>query len=619
MAPNERKPLGLEVPRTAATLESPPGIAALFAIRFDIKTGYVIAWKRSISDVEVEGVVEYKSLPSGLHNVAEDLVYFVHEEYAGLSAFINLPAEEAERNAKMFAVGVLVPLSFGRLGKSWRHASKLKELVQQYAQDTSNSKPLDEYWDTYQVRGSDVPPDSPLDSPISVRFNRPDPSHRNRAFSDAMVLESSSRPALTPFHPASSLPHFVDSFGPLIFPLYRAALLRKRILLMTEAPVHEPCNYVYGLSLLASLPNSVLPLLPPHNLPTPRPRPLFNVGIHDIPYLSSFIGRSPRDSEQDSTWIACSTDSVLTMKPELFDVLVTVPAPYTKNAAEKIYPKITVQAPSKPGTASVQTELRATQRDARRYTRLRQGLRHLSRDENSQVVDPNDDGASLNDAVDDNSDTASTFSSSPVVEPLSWAQLAYTSFIWWASAGEKREGLSEEEEEQQIEQDTRLLASVENLSHANQQPGDTEQQPPEVALVAYFRRLTAQIFIILADVVARHDSDGQESVDDNSQPYRDEPDDEGDENPSVTVARQSTQEGDDDQSPLLQRGRNDKDGEDIYDPNAVMITTEDMTEMGLDVWSATDRVFAEELVRLWWSRQARVDSARVRCCGITIL
>lgn len=124
-------------------------------------------------------------------------------------------------------------------------------IVRQYAQDMSNSKPLDEYWDTYQVRGPDVlPPESPLDSPISVRFNRPDPSHRHRAFSDAMVLESSSRPALTPFHPASSLSHFVDSFGPLIFPLYRAALLRKRILLMTEAPVHEPCNYGMMLALL---------------------------------------------------------------------------------------------------------------------------------------------------------------------------------------------------------------------------------------------------------------------------------------------------------------------------------------------------------------------------------
>lgn len=56
--------------------------------------------------------------------------YFVHGQYAGLSAFVNLPAEEAERNAKMFAVGVLAPLSFGRLGKSWRHAPKLKGLVQ---------------------------------------------------------------------------------------------------------------------------------------------------------------------------------------------------------------------------------------------------------------------------------------------------------------------------------------------------------------------------------------------------------------------------------------------------------------------------------------------------------
>jgi hypothetical protein len=56
--------------------------------------------------------------------------YFVHEQYAGISSFINQPADEAERNAQMFAVGVLVPLSFGRLGKSWRHAPRLKELAE---------------------------------------------------------------------------------------------------------------------------------------------------------------------------------------------------------------------------------------------------------------------------------------------------------------------------------------------------------------------------------------------------------------------------------------------------------------------------------------------------------
>ena len=30
----------------------------------------------------------------------------------------------------MVAIGVLVPLTFGRLGKSWRHAPRLKELVE---------------------------------------------------------------------------------------------------------------------------------------------------------------------------------------------------------------------------------------------------------------------------------------------------------------------------------------------------------------------------------------------------------------------------------------------------------------------------------------------------------
>ena len=104
---------------------------------------------------------------------------------------------------------------------------------------------LSDYWDSFRIGGPDSSaPDSPIDSPLSLRFRPGDrpAAHRNRAFSDAMVLET-SRPALTPFHPASSLPEFMESFGPLIFPLYRAALLRKRILIMAEAPVHKPCNY----------------------------------------------------------------------------------------------------------------------------------------------------------------------------------------------------------------------------------------------------------------------------------------------------------------------------------------------------------------------------------------
>ncbi|KAJ5725144.1 uncharacterized protein N7483_006501 [Penicillium malachiteum] len=618
--PDANKLFGIDLSRSA--MESPPGIAALFVISFDIRTGYVVSWKRTAPGVEIEGVVEYKSLPSGLHNVTEDLVYFVEDRYAGISAFLNRPAAEVERNARMFAIGVLVPLSSGRLGKSWRHAAKLKELALKYAENMSDLQPLLDYWDAFQIGGTESAIDSPIDSPSSLRFRPGDgPDTRNRAFSDAMVLET-LRPALTPFHPASSLPAFLDCFGPLIFPLYRAALLRKRVLFMTEAPVHTPCNYVYDLSLLASLPNSLLQTLPTDRTPPLRPRPLFNVGIHDIPFLSTFDpSRSDFDTETDPSWIACSTDSVLTMKPDLYDALVTLPPPSSKQATERAFPTISlIDHASTKHNSSQAIELKATQRDARRYAMLRKGLRQFAQDRSASDTDHS-------------SDTESTYSSSPIVEPLSWTRLAYTSFIWWASAGENRDGLSEEEEEHQIEQDARLLASVESLAYPgpnsnrsrSMRADETSQEPAEVALVAYFRRLTTQIFYTLAGAIARHDHDGEVDAYADA-PYLDDPaDDETD--LSLSHSRQSIP-SDDGETPLLRQrahphttSRHESDAahhdHDTEDP--INITVADMAEMGLDVWSATDRIFVEELVSLWWGRSAYVDTARIRCCGLSIL
>lgn len=57
------------------------------------------------------------------------LRYFVHEDCAGVSAFVNSPGAKQERNARFLAVGALVPLSLGRLGKAWRHAQNLKRLA----------------------------------------------------------------------------------------------------------------------------------------------------------------------------------------------------------------------------------------------------------------------------------------------------------------------------------------------------------------------------------------------------------------------------------------------------------------------------------------------------------
>lgn len=122
--------LSVPVPSGASAADVPP-ISALFLIDFDVKAGYTIVWKQAESGLELDGTVEYKSLPSGLHTVTDDLIYFVHERtHAGLSAFVNEPCDEEDaRNARMIAVGILVPLSYGRLGRSWRHAEGLKGLA----------------------------------------------------------------------------------------------------------------------------------------------------------------------------------------------------------------------------------------------------------------------------------------------------------------------------------------------------------------------------------------------------------------------------------------------------------------------------------------------------------
>lgn len=123
-------PMKVELPNSLSSASELPPISALFLIYFDIKAGYTIGWKRSLPGIELEGVVEYKSLPSGLHTVKEDLIYYVHDRYAGVSAFVNAPASEEARNARMIAVGVLLPLSYGRLGRSWKHAEELKAMAQ---------------------------------------------------------------------------------------------------------------------------------------------------------------------------------------------------------------------------------------------------------------------------------------------------------------------------------------------------------------------------------------------------------------------------------------------------------------------------------------------------------
>lgn len=197
-----------------------------------ISYSYTIAWKRTATpDIALENAVEYKSLPSGLHSVQNDLVYFTHEGYAGLSAFAKGDAGAEERNANFVAVGILVKKEgkYGRLGRGWLLAGRLEKLAAALASDPEAVTPLEEFWQEQTTK-----------QPGS---NGEGNGHsRARAIStvSAVLKDEESLPE---YHPALSIHRFINTFGPLVFRLQQAALLRKRILFVGIPPVRSACEF----------------------------------------------------------------------------------------------------------------------------------------------------------------------------------------------------------------------------------------------------------------------------------------------------------------------------------------------------------------------------------------
>jgi hypothetical protein len=276
-------------------------------------------------------------------------------------------------------------------------------------------------------------------------------------------------------------------------------------------------------------------------------------------------------------WIACTTDSILAMKSTLYDVLITMPPVHSEDGAEKVWPK--VETPQG-------VEMKATQRDLRRYKALRRGLcyhhtsppsspRRLNTDalEPSTPRTPSSHAPPRDDLMLDIPDTDN------IIEPLSWSALAYSGFMWWASAGEQRLHSDEESES-----DASLLAGLtltpstpltpNTLSHSATSLKSEGMAKQEMGIIAYFHRLTTQIITTLSDIVDVTDSDDEREM-----------------------------------GGLLE---NEETGP------AVFVSSLDVERMGLDVWSEQDHEFIVEIAKEYFDRRARVEGRSIDVCGIRI-
>jgi hypothetical protein len=398
---------------------------------------------------------------------------------------------------------------------------------------------------------------------------------------------------------------------------------------------------VYDISIISNIPLSVFDLLDPP-APTQRLRPLFTIGVHDIPWLvedneaAKRVSEASRDEskpDDESGWIACTTDSILAMKEDLWDVLITMPPSFAANAPDKVWP--TVECPKG-------HRIKATQRDLRRFRTLKAGLARLaarSRQESAPTTPKlnrpsTSSGRSffehLADDAPRDADPITADASENLVEPITWAALAYSGFMWWASAGEQRR--AEEVEEQS--QDAGLLAdlappmmpgqplhrggagleaSVASLAprrpSRGQEDASAESQPPrptqdededkartELAIIAYFHRLTTRVMSVLADLVESTGDDDDDS-------------------------RFGMAVGDENEEALLQ---SDDESEGSGGAGAgagvrgIRVDGEALTRMGLDIWSEADADFVKDLTARYFARRAVVESKGVDVCGMRI-
>ncbi|KAJ4360214.1 uncharacterized protein N0V89_000774 [Didymosphaeria variabile] len=472
----------------------PPQVSALFLIRFDKRVGYTVAWKRSNASVTLDGAVEYKSLPSGLHTLTSDLVYFVHEGYAGLSAFAKGEAGAEERNAQFVSVGILVSRAYGRLGRSWLLASKLKQLAETLSEDVERTAPLEEFWEQQSSGGEGGGTAGPSKSEEPATNGK---SGRKRALSTLTSVVPSEKGGLVADHPALSMLKYVADLGPLVFRLQQAALLRKRILFIGPPPVRTCCEFVYNLSVLSSIPPHAADLVSPGTEALLRLPALFSIGVHDIPELEQLQAQKAHGAPEigedlpSQGWVACTTDEIITTKKKLFDIVVKMPATYDAPPQKKVWPIM---------KTSDGTQIKASQRDLRRWKMLQLELRKHRRgryeDEDEDDGGDDDNEALLRpkascDAEDDLSVDDS------IIEPTTWPQVAYSGFMWWASAGEQPAYTTTERD-----RDRDLLGDLSDYADAL-----------PTAIIAYFHRSTTQLIQNLNSIIERSDDEETEEDD----------------------------------------------------------------------------------------------------------
>ncbi|KAF6008081.1 hypothetical protein HII13_004264 [Brettanomyces bruxellensis] len=602
-----------------------PPISAVFLCKFDVHSGYDLHWYKTNNDhlYDLKGV-EFSSLPSGLHSVSSDTIMFARQKgdmdgddhvskdklLYGISIFHQNKLDDQKNGTtsvsvdrscvKMYSLGVLIdPVHVSLLqdmsadspwkprvySACWQYRKELSHFLDGFmlcsgsiAEKAYFSK-FDAFFDKHKYRLAYEPEiglevsshNAKINTPkMTFLTNQPDPSSPTISTDELTSIDMSIDASEydTESHLVFGLETMLEVLGPLVYEIWKLSLLRKRILFYmvpengSVVSIQEEQRTEKSLLKVQDMCKFIYSLSLISSIPKKLKRQLVKSDVKNmdeiefnLPFYNFCINDIDFVKNISGGFLACTTDQILLEKRDLYDYCVRIPSNLGHGGAK----------PAIFSSQDASTSIHATHRDLEAFLLVKQFI---------------EASTALGDVEMDTSRASFTSMSSlitPVVssvgqkrasqttdgdsyyvelaEKISLQEMIWQGISWWATAGESSKEIDEKY--------TLENALFQDLEEADATPDKIDII---ISLIGYFQRKTDRLFVSLIELMLNEDSDAFNEH--------------GVEGSSATVC----------------------------------IHPHDMLEMGLDPYSSTDCKLLQELVHVWWGRDADVGGVCARMC-----
>lgn len=310
-------------------------VVGSFLVKFDMKKGNNLVWSRNceLFQKESSSSLAFKAMPSGIHNEINDIICFTATNldnkslYMGLSIFIQNSFElinselqlkanpqnkhMIDRNQiKMFSFAIILDIKINEPDD--RLSDIVNSNIQFYSTHLYSTL---KSWLSQNNSNIDHSKDI-LDTTILENFYNS--YHQN---STLLAIDS-----ISPLHDSIKesfidyVKYWLEELGPLLFVLWKSILLNERILILNLSnekvfKINALCNFIE----LISMNQSLLSSLSSYSSTTPLNfLNLYTIGISDLDDMKKIL------SNPNQGYIACTNDSLLEFKTEIFDKLIKI-------------------------------------------------------------------------------------------------------------------------------------------------------------------------------------------------------------------------------------------------------------------------------------------------------